>query len=439
MSIYSFSQLPPPQLLVQLLQKNFSGSFNLVDSKRSLIIYFSDGSPVDFSSENIPNLDENLEEAVLYIFNDDVLNFKLENSEKKSGTPLNPFYLLAKGIKTKYSKERLLREASKLISVPVVFVKGHKKFIEMFQFDSFEMSMVAKLDSKKYSARDLAKELDQKIGRILSFYYTLACSHLIQAAKAQIKIDENLFDESKLLLKELMGNLDDIEKKNMFERMGIPNTANTMDVNDAFKEKAKKFHPDNMSRNGLDKYKHHAEKYFKLLTEAYDVLKDPDQRKALNAKPLSEVEKHKIQMALGAEVDYQKAMIHFRKQEYVQAEASLKAAIKKTPDDGVYIGLWAWVCYLNPEHDKESIRENIKIALLQAVKLTPNEARINYYLGKVLIDLGLYASAQKYLNKAIEIKPDYLEASRELKMLGRRRPTNRFLKTTGKFLNIFKK
>jgi len=61
------------------------------------------------------------------------------------------------------------------------------------------------------------------------------------------------------------------EKANYYQILGLDPSASDEDLKRAFREKAVQFHPDK-NPEGL--------KHFRLLTEAYEILKDPIKRKA---------------------------------------------------------------------------------------------------------------------------------------------------------------
>lgn len=60
-----------------------------------------------------------------------------------------------------------------------------------------------------------------------------------------------------------------VQPRNLYEVLGVPNSATKEEINKAFKDRAKELHPDS---NGGSK----AEEEFKRVNEAFQVLKDPD-------------------------------------------------------------------------------------------------------------------------------------------------------------------
>src|SRR5919201_4965125 len=65
----------------------------------------------------------------------------------------------------------------------------------------------------------------------------------------------------------------DYLEKDYYKTLGVPKTAKTADIKKAYRELARKYHPD--ANKGDTK----AEERFKEITEAYNVLSDERQRK----------------------------------------------------------------------------------------------------------------------------------------------------------------
>src|SRR3989339_1091136 len=64
-------------------------------------------------------------------------------------------------------------------------------------------------------------------------------------------------------------------KIDYYEILGVPKTASDSDIKQAYKKMAKAHHPDMVARED----KEQAERKFKEINEAYQVLSDPEKRK----------------------------------------------------------------------------------------------------------------------------------------------------------------
>jgi len=78
-------------------------------------------------------------------------------------------------------------------------------------------------------------------------------------------------------IKQIYEELKKINDKNYYEIMGIPKTATQEEIKKTYKELARKFHPDRHHGDETERAK--AEKIFKDINEANQILSDPKKRK----------------------------------------------------------------------------------------------------------------------------------------------------------------
>lgn len=93
----------------------------------------------------------------------------------------------------------------------------------------------------------------------------------------------------------------------------------------------------------------------------------------------------------------------------------VKKALAKDPLSGPTLDTLGWVYY------RKGWLRQAEIALLQARQLTPSEdqAEVLYHLGAVYAEMGRYPQALRFLNQALQLQPDFPEAT---ELLERVRP-----------------
>ncbi|MBN2724891.1 MAG: DnaJ domain-containing protein [Deltaproteobacteria bacterium] len=432
---YSFDSLPPGKTLIQLLEKKFTGLLQYRYNSTENTIYFKNGLPVDTGSE-AGNLT-----SIFPIFTDDVKMFSLTPCDVEGNSVHNPFDIIHDGIINEYSKERLLKESQELIKPFMAINEGYQSFLNHISFDENDTKLIRALEEGG-TARSLTSCCNLSLEDVLRRLYFLATLKLLHQARNPEEEFAGMTDDLRAFVMGFKTELKRMLKENFFERLNLDKSASPLEITDAFKDRARKYHPDAFVRMGLNNYRDEADNYFGMLTETYNLLSDDSQRKAyIEQISVDPAEMEQVKKVLNAEVSYQKAMIHFRRKEFAEAVENIYTAVNDSPDDGHYLGMWAWIRYSDPAAPREEIKDSVKEALLKAVQLAPREPNLFYYLGKVLLDCNQIGSARQYLSKACELNPDHLEASRELRLLEKRklREEQGIIAKTGTFLNIFKK
>jgi tetratricopeptide (TPR) repeat protein len=84
----------------------------------------------------------------------------------------------------------------------------------------------------------------------------------------------------------------------------------------------------------------------------------------------------------------------------------VKQALAKDPYSGPTLDTLGWLYY------RKGWLRQAEVALLQAQQLTPPEdrAEVLYHLGAVYAEMGRYPQALRFLNRALQLQPDFPEA-----------------------------
>ncbi len=444
------SQAQPPLLLIHLLDTHFEGFVRVPDAQGDVIIHFRNGVPVKAESQNPAMSGYSTEQLLLSLFSPSVEKVEIEKIAVSGGTPVNPLPWIRRGLREKYDLVRLeneTRELSKsrfMASPKLASCAGH------FEFTEQEMEIVGQL-SEPRTIPELRAGSTLPFKEILVVLYCLAACRLLQpvregAATGSFAPPAPSADsapagaENPEAVREMQELLQQLAAENPFERLGLPVTAQTAEIEARFKELVKKLHPDTLARKGISHMAQSAQEAFARLTEGYNLLKDEATREKYRKPEKQQEDMAEVRRVLEAEMLYQKGIIHYRRKEYDLAEQAFLEARQKH-EDGSHLAMWAWIRYINPGNDKKAVRDEVKAALQKAIQLTPREADFYYYLGKVCADMDQIATARQYFVRAVEINNEHIEAARELRLLERRQKnaSNPIAHATGTFLNLFKK
>ncbi|MFO0679869.1 MAG: DnaJ domain-containing protein [Polyangiaceae bacterium] len=211
-----------------------------------------------------------------------------------------------------------------------------------------------------------------------------------------------------------------IDKMNYFEMLGLAEDATKEAVDDAYRELAKKWHPDRLPPD-LAEVKDIASRVFGLYAEAHKTLTDEGDRKKYmklvregGATPEAQAY---IARVIDAATTFQKAEISFRRGDMAMAADFCKQAFEGDPTQSDYVALLAWIESMDPKNQGDAATRE-RIAMLdRALSINARSDRAHYYRGMLYKKLGENKLALVDMKKAIELNPRNLEAPREIRLL----------------------
>ncbi len=208
---------------------------------------------------------------------------------------------------------------------------------------------------------------------------------------------EALREEIEALLPRL-GELDH------YTALGLEADANAAQIKKAYFKAAKKYHPDALARLGLGGLKEAAAKVFGRIAEAFEVLSDPDKKKAYDAGGSDEPEIDTARLAQ-AETSYRKGEILAKMGNFDGALEYFEPAVELWPEEPAYQMGLGWALYKQPRPDHVRAVHHLEIAVGQA----PENAVAHYRLGLVLRAAGETNRANELIARARAIDPDVSE------------------------------
>jgi curved DNA-binding protein CbpA len=209
----------------------------------------------------------------------------------------------------------------------------------------------------------------------------------------------------------------------------------------AFYTLAKVYHPDRVTNSGDEELVHRLDVIIAKVNESYQILSDPHAKMAFLAKqgaagPSSAAGKQQHRPE-DARIQYQKAMVFYKKRDLSKAAELLRWATDMDSGNGEYLAWRHWVDYERGEESEEIKRDKLKGDLLALSKSQPDCFSAARFLAKIYQMLNDSANYEKFLTKAAKLNPRDVEVTRELRLYRTRKEK---ADAKGKFLGIrFKK
>ena len=110
---------------------------------------------------------------------------------------------------------------------------------------------------------------------------------------------------------------------------------------------------------------------------------------------------------------------------YPEALEQFDQAIAGNPDEGEFYAFRGYAKFLLSTQSSDGFREAQK-DFQRAVKLSERAAPTHYLMGEVARIRGDRAGAIKHYNRALELRPDYVDAKRQLRFLSSKRDAGRW-------------
>ena len=220
-------------------------------------------------------------------------------------------------------------------------------------------------------------------------------------------------------------------KQNHFEVLGLSTKATTSDSRKAFVELAKRYHPDKHGGASAE-LQALASEVFARISQAHEVLSNPEQLRnyldQLSKGSSSKESKAAVTKILSAEQQFQKAEDLVKRRQYSDAIDALNWALKLDPQEGEFYALMGWARFLQSPEDA-SVRREAQEQIQKATSLAPNSPSGYYYLAKLHKACEEPARAERMFRKVMELRPNHVEASQELRLIEMRKSKSGSSKT----------
>ena len=197
---------------------------------------------------------------------------------------------------------------------------------------------------------------------------------------------------------------------NYYEILGVSRNASTEEITAAFKKLVRDLHPD---RYDNEDEKKEAERKFKEVTRAFNILKDPVKRREYDKTLASESYSTPKESKAGSEDYFKKGVMLYKAGDYENAEAYFQSAIVRgmaTPQCYYYLAL----AQKHLPRRSKKVVENLE----KAINLDPLNVKYRMELADFYLEKGVKSKAVFHYKRVLKIEPNNKKAYEILKSLG---------------------
>jgi DnaJ-domain-containing protein 1 len=227
-------------------------------------------------------------------------------------------------------------------------------------------------------------------------------------------------DDTRVELAELANRMQNLDHYGVLE---VSTTATDDEIRAAYANLAKQAHPDRF-HGSSNSVRQLAAQVFDRIAKAYEGIATASDRKTYAAelsrgRRVAAVE-DEGRRALQAETEFQRGLAQVAKRDYEGALLCFGRAMENFPSEGEYRSHYGWCLYLCHPDNEVMLNEALEHCRT-GVKLAKDREKPYLLLGRLYRSMGKAAAAKKMFTRAVQIKPQCVEAMRELRIMNMRR------------------
>mgnify|MGYP002640866711 CR=1 FL=1 len=201
--------------------------------------------------------------------------------------------------------------------------------------------------------------------------------------------------------------------------LDLSESATEDEVKKAYFRLARMVHPDTIRKQSLMDRKNDAAFVFEKVTEAYQILSDPDQRsRYLRGERVSESAPTSGKMLEEqAKIALHHGKMLLKRRAYSEAESHFREYTTLKPDDARGFLFLGWSLFQNQEKNLKTRLEEARVCFETALKFDDGNADAHYYLALYHKQGNDFDNVSKCLKKALRIDPKHVPSLRETRLL----------------------
>jgi curved DNA-binding protein CbpA len=211
--------------------------------------------------------------------------------------------------------------------------------------------------------------------------------------------------------------------KTHYELLEITSTAGDEGIREAYEVLARRFHRDRF-RGASAAVQKIADQAATLVANAFADIATSEKRveyaQTVRRSASEDKEKEETRRVLKAEAEFRRGEAALRARDYEAALGHFGQAVQGYPEEGEYHAHYGWALHLcNP--DDAAMAQEAMEHVSRGIKLARDRDKPYLFLGRLCKAVGRLDAAEKSFTRAVQIRPECVEAVRELRLINMRR------------------
>lgn len=337
--------------------------------------------------------------------------------------PLND--LILQGLEESYTFMRVEKEIGNLDIIFMATPSGMENLQTGKIKDKYKKSFNL-VDGIKTLREIMNSDPEKGEENIMAVYALYICGYL--AIKEVRSSDSEQGDMHSISPEMIIKKFKDLPDQNYYQILGIDSKASSNDIKKAYFRLAKLYHPDKFRGEEYKDLKKHIDEIFNKISQAHKVLTSVSKRseyeKSMSTPKEDQETIQKFTKVRNAELRFIEGKAAFQRGKFDEALEALKWAIQLNPDESEYHRLMGQTYiskYLPSQPEFMQADEFFK----KSIQLRKDDPENYFFYAQYQKRIGNQDGAYTNFKKAVELRPGYHEAIREVRLYEMRADKNK--------------
>jgi len=217
--------------------------------------------------------------------------------------------------------------------------------------------------------------------------------------------------------------LEEARDKTHYEIFEVTSTAGDEGIREAYEALARRFHRDRFAAASAAVQKI-ADEASALVARAFDEIATAEKRieyaQTVRRSATEDKEREETRRVLKADAAFRRGEAALRARDYESALQQFGQAVQGYPEEGEYHAHYGWALHLCHPDDTAMAHEAME-HISRGIKLARDRDKPYLFLGRLCKVVGRLDAAEKMFARAVQIRPECVEAVRELRLIHMRR------------------
>lgn len=329
-------------------------------------------------------------------------------------TPFND--ILLQGLEESYTFSRVEKEIGNLDTIFIATPLGMES-LQLGKLKDKYKKVFGLIDGAKTIRQLMNSDPEKGEENIMAVFAIYMCGYI--AIKEVMSADSSSGESHSITPDMIVKKSKDLQNQNYYQILGVDSKASTNDIKKAYFRLAKLYHPDKFRGEEYKDLRKNIDEIFNKISQAHKVLTSVSKRseyeKTMSTPKEDQETIQKFTKIRNAELRFIEGKAAFQRAKYDEALEALKWALQLNPDESEYHRLMGQVFmskYLPSQPEFHNADEYLK----KAVQLRNSDPENYFFYGQYKKRIGDLEGAYTLFKKAVELRPGYHEAIREIRL-----------------------